>query len=187
MDSVNKHRRSIRLPGWDYRSSAAYFITICTFNRQSLFDNPVWSRIAEDAWQSVPQHNNATLDNWVLMPDHFHGIIFLGASASSPLAIDPIELHWVSQEASTPRPLTNAPAGSLGAVVRSFKAVVTRKINVSRGTPAEKVWQRGYYERIIRDNEELERIRGYIAQNPVRWAEKEDSLNRLLTRMRLKG
>lgn len=186
----NYHRRSIRLPNWDYRKAGAYFVTICTYQREPHFDDPQKREAAADAWQAIPSHSSrVTLDDWVLMPDHLHGILVLSDSKEAPQPADKFDMRWAVSptEASLPRMFANAPSGSLGAIVRSYKSVVTRQINRLRRTPSGKVWQRGYYEHIIRDVRELERIRAYIQNNPARWAAEHDDLNVLLTRMRLQG
>jgi len=187
-DPNKHHRRSIRLSNWDYQAPAAYFVTICTHQREHLFDDPVWADAAKSAWQAIPGHTSRVLlDEWVLMPNHFHGILVLVDGTSGSISTSPFDMRWASQADDNPRPFANAPSGSLGAVIRSYKAVVTRRINRMRQTPSGKVWQRGYYERIIRNDRELERIRAYILNNPARWAAEPDDLNVLLTRMKLRG
>lgn len=183
------HRRSIRLPGWDYRSAAIYFITICTHQRENLFTETAWAEIASNAWLAIPnQVSRAVLDEWVLMPNHLHGILALTDDPEKSLLSEPLDLRLVFEmDDKAQRSLANAPAGSLGSIIRSYKAAVTRKINNRGQISHGKVWQRGYYERIVRDGEELERIRAYIRNNPERWAADEDDLNRLLTRMNLRA
>lgn len=187
-DPRKHHRRSLRLPGWDYRSAATYFVTICTHQREHLFNEPVWAEIVTIAWEAIPnQVDRAVLDEWILMPNHLHGILALTDDPDHSLPVGPLDPHWLPPaNVDVPQSLTNAPAGSLGSIIRGFKAAVTRQINRRRQTPSGKVWQRGYYERIVRDTEELERIRAYIKNNPERWAASEDDLNRLLTRMNLR-
>lgn len=188
-DPQKHHRRSIRLPGWDYRSVAIYFVTICTYERQDLFDDPAWSEIAANAWQAIPkQVERAILDDWVLMPNHLHGLLALTNDPAKSLPIEVLDPHWTYLQADSPsQPLANVPAGSLGSIIRSYKAAVTRRINHMRRSPSAKVWQRGFFERIVRDEQELERIQAYIRNNPERWAAAEDDLNRLLTRMNLRA
>jgi putative transposase len=78
-DPDRNHRRSIRLEGYDYTQTCAYFVTICTRDRECLFDDPVLRRVAETCWLDVPRHfPKVALDEWVLMPNHFHGILVLG-------------------------------------------------------------------------------------------------------------
>lgn len=190
-DPAKHHRRSIRLKGWDYRTPGLYFVTICTKYRENLFENHRYREIAESAWRAIPSKPHArhvALDEWVVMPNHLHGIIVIshtdpkgGASKTRPTVTDTnTNPHALSL-------LQNAPAGSLGVIVGSYKSMVTRRINKLRGTPGGKAWQRGYYERIIRDERELNAIRKYIAENPLRWTEDRDNLDRLTTRMKLAG
>jgi len=151
-------RRSIRLPGFDYAQAGAYFVTIVTYQRSSLFDAADLRQAAEMAWQSIPLHaSRARLDAWILMPNHLHGILVI------------TNVHTGLE----------APAGdgapllvphSLGAIVGSFKSVSARRINQLRQMPGEPVWQRNYYEHVIRDDDEMQRIRLYIAENPAQWA-----------------
>ncbi|WP_245971562.1 transposase [Calidithermus terrae] len=173
-DPHNHHRRSIRLKGYDYAQAGAYFVTICTRDRACLFGEVVdgemrlndAGRIARQCWLDIPNHfPHAELDQSVIMPNHVHGIIVLvnpsvGATHASPLR--PVA-----------SPLRNRARGpqrqSISAIVGSFKSAVTKHINEHRGTPSMPVWQRNYYEHIIRDDSSLQRIRGYIAANPLRW------------------
>ncbi len=182
-DPRRHHRRSIRLAGWDYRTSAAYFVTICTHERECLFLDRVWGNIAETSWLNLAQTaSRVLLDEWIVMPNHVHGILILTEIADAPVA--PFNWrHAPPLPETEPRPFANAPAGSLGAIIRSYKAAVTRRINHLCHTRGHKRWQRGYYERIVRDQTELERIRTYIRQNPSRWAEDRDNLDELLERM----
>lgn len=182
-DPRRHHRRSIRLAGWDYRTSAAYFVTICTHERECLFLDIQWGNIAETCWLNIPKTaSRIVLDEWVVMPNHVHGILILTESADTPVA--PFNWrHAPPLPDFETRSFANAPAGSLGAIIRSYKAAVTRRINHRCHTPGHKRWQRGYYERIVRDQSELERIRTYIHENPNRWAEDRDNLDELLKRM----
>jgi len=187
-DPKKHHRRSIRLSGWDYRTAAPYFVTICTYQREPLFDDSALGDIAKNAWQAIPgQTSRVVLDEWILMPNHLHGIVVLTGGNSNFVSSDRFDMRWASQTGSVPRSFSNVPAGSLGSVIRSYKAVVTRQIRRMKRSPSDKVWQRGYYERIIRDDAELERIRAYIQNNPARWAAEHDELNMLLTRMKMRG
>ena len=165
---VRRRRKSIRLNRWDYRTPAAYFVTICTHDRVPLFGRVVdgemvlnaFEEIVQGCWREIPEHfPHVELDAFVVMPNHVHGIISIvddvGATHASPL------------------PNGNAPRGpvpgSLGAIVGSFKSAVTKRINALRGTPGAPVGQRNYYEHIIRHERALDAIRRYIAANPLRW------------------
>lgn len=192
------HRRSIRLSQWNYRSRAAYFVTFCTHERTLLFDDPRYRAVAEAAWQAIPMHpsqRHVQLDDWVVMPNHVHGILVLagfgstkaeggttpifnaGPRSDSPCRSDP------PRSQLTRRCLRNTPSGTLGAVVGAYKSQVARHINHLRHMPAAPVWQRGYYEHIVRSDDDWDRIRAYIRDNPARWAEGRDELIPLLTRM----
>lgn len=77
-DRDKHHRRSIRLKGYDYAQPGAYFVTIATHDREALFDDPVFRRVAEMMWQRIPHHSpHIELDEWVVMPNHVHGIIVI--------------------------------------------------------------------------------------------------------------
>jgi REP element-mobilizing transposase RayT len=170
-DPDEHHRRSIRLKEHDYSKPAGFFITICTHNRESLFGQIVngeiklseIGRIAKNYWEEIPSHfTNAVLDKYVIMPNHIHGIILIldsvdsvGARHASPL-----------QSPQTPR---GAKPKSLGAIVGSFKSTTTKHINQIRKTPGIPLWQRNYYEHIIRNENELNKIREYIRNNPIKW------------------
>ena len=169
-DPEKHHRRSIRLKGWDYASAGLYFVTICTLNRQNLFADHHLHEIATMAWNHIPQQEHAkhvVLDESVLMWDHKHGIIGL----TTPEGTQP--------EFSTLQP------GSVGAIVGNYKMLVTKRVKAMLkvvGTDFQ-VWQRGYYERIIRSERELNAIRQYIQQNPARHAQSRDNLDKLFTKM----
>ena len=161
-------RRSIRMPGWDYRSAGAYFVTLVA-TRRLLFRRVAggvmalspWGRIVHEEWlSSAAIRREIRLDEFVVMPNHVHGIVWILKGAQSV----------GGSEGARPAPPQRAPR-SLGAVVGGFKSSVTKKINqVSQNSNAP-IWQRNYYERVIRDESELERARIYILHNPGRWAE----------------
>jgi REP element-mobilizing transposase RayT len=164
-DPEKHHRRSIRLKGYDYSGSGAYFVTICTQNRACLFGavrngavelNQV-GEIAESAWNELPaRFLSVGLDAFVVMPNHVHGIIIVGAQFIAP----PNVLGKSKQAVMNPAP-------TLGEMVRVYKAVSTRFI---RQTGIQNfAWQRNYYEHVIRSEEALHRIRQYIVDNPARW------------------
>lgn len=160
------HRRSIRLTDYDYRQTGAYFVTICAANKQCLFgeianDEMQLTQMGEtaiDCWEAIPQHfPNTELDAFVLMPNHLHGIVVIQTARAQHAA----PLHTPPHVAS----------GSLGAIIRSFKSATTRQINILRKKPGETLWQRNYYEHVIRNEADLDRIRHYIEINPSKWSE----------------
>ncbi len=172
-------------------------MTFCTANRQTLFNDPHMAEIAAVMWEHIPQRPHAAgvvLDEWVLMPNHLHGLLFLPDTTSSnerdvsdPAVLPglPFDMHYAAQPDSIPEKggRRRLPAGSLGAIVGGYKSSVSRRINAMRGTPGHPIWQRGYYEHIVRNERELERIRTYIRENPARWVEGRDDLDRLIDRM----
>lgn len=174
-DPFKHHRQSIRYADWDYRTPAYYFITICTHQRLQLFDDPTLKQVAEQQWAALPQHKknrHIALDEWVVMPNHMHGLLWLKTWPESILA-----------EPERKQGFTHAQAGSVGVIVGNYKSQVTRRINDLRGQAGVKVWLRGYWDRIVRTEDELNRIRQYIIDNPRRWAEDRENLDVMLERM----
>jgi putative transposase len=177
------HRRSIRLKGYDYTLPGAYFVTLVAWQRECLFgtiqdDESVLSQVGNTVaacWRHLPAFFAIRLDEWVIMPNHFHGILLIEAQGKGEASVS--AARAVSQfhlaDASPQRPI-GTPPGSLGAIVQNFKSITTRKINQLRHTPGVPVWQHNYYERIIRDEAEWDRIRQYILDNPRRWQEDDE-------------
>lgn len=188
------HRRSIRLREFDYRNAGAYFITICAFQRECLFGDVVdgemrlngFGLAAEACWRAITNHfPNVQLDEFVIMPNHFHAILDItesigamvgakqGSSASPGYGDNGNNAgDCIKGEAgeSFASPLRDGTvSGSLGAVIQNFKSVSTRKINKMRNNPGCLVWQRNYYEHVIRNEDDLANIRQYIANNPLKW------------------
>jgi REP element-mobilizing transposase RayT len=196
----NRHnRQSIRLRGYDYTQPGAYFVTICTHARQCLFDNSALRRIAEQQWRRMAT-KRIILDAWVVMPDHVHGIIVIaqamqqapGSSRATPIDNGQSRNKPALSIGAPAAPLRNGiginvTPGSLGAIIRSYKASVTRRTNHLHATPGAPIWQRGYWERIVRSDRELLATRHYIAENPRRWAEDREDLDALLARMEEQG
>ena len=142
------HRRSIRLPSWDYRENGAYFITICAYERKCMFEGGRFTAPIGEIWRQIPAHfPGVEVDELVVMPNHVHGIILIarptvGAHHDAPLRM------------SVPRrPILHR--GSLGAVLLQFKSAAAKRINELRGTPGAPVWQRNYYERVLRDESRI--------------------------------
>jgi len=172
-DPIIHHRRSIRLKGYDYSSAGGYFITICTLDRKSIFGTIVGhemrlsraGEIARECWLEIPNHfPKVQLDEFIVMPDHMHGIIIIPSSlVGAQHVVPPPRLNQFQK--IVPQ--------SLSVIIRSFKAATTNRINQLRRTPGGRVWQRNYYEHIIRDEDSLFRIRKYIAENVMRWVFKQ--------------
>jgi putative transposase len=158
------HRKSVRLQTYDYAMAGAYFITIVTKDRKCFFGEVVdveiklnhWGQIVQDEWKNSTQiRMEIDLDAFIVMPNHIHGIVVIANG---------------SGRATGRSPLQSGPSRrSLGAFVGGFKSIVTKRINALRGLPGKAVWQRNYFEHIIRNEQSLNRIRRYILDNPVRW------------------
>lgn len=169
------HRRSIRLAGYDYSQAGAYFVTICTQDRACLFgeiaDGEMWlsnmGEIVKDEWlRTAKIRSNVELDTFVVMPNHFHGIIVLHPDGRGTLQHASTNDECVPTVEKFSKPTSN----TIPTIVRLFKSATTRCINVMCNIPGVKLWQRNYYEHIIRNDESLNRIREYIVNNPLQWA-----------------
>ncbi len=175
MKMDESHHRSLRLRGYDYSAAGGYYVTVVAFRRECLFGEVVagvmrlnaLGSIVMECWDEIPSHfPNAGIDAFVIMPDHVHGIVFI-YDDNSP-----------SVEATHASPLQkrNGPAPrSLGAIVGSFKSSVTRR--AGRELNSANIWQRNYYEHIVRNQTEYERITGYILANPTNWNDDEENIN----------
>ena len=212
-DPDKHHRRSIRMRGYDYTQAGAYFITICTQDRECLFGTIVdgcmhmndAGRMVQSVWNEIPDHHpGVDVDAFVVMPNHVHGIIILtgeragaaddGGVGARPRAcpVPRRDVHPLGKgqprgvaPTSPPQPSGVAPtvdrgvaaAGkrmSLPDVVHRFKSLATARYRhgvYELGWPSfpGRLWQRNYYERIVRNEEALSRIRHYILDNPARW------------------
>jgi REP element-mobilizing transposase RayT len=171
-------RRSIRLRNYDYAANGAYFVTICAFQRECLFGEVVdgemrmndFGVIVRKEWErSTPIRAELSIDAYVVMPNHFHGIVHIDVGAHGVRPGEMAEhFGWAHGRAFLRSPK------SLGSFIAGFKSAVTKHINQSRGTAGVPVWQRNYYERVIRDDRELDALREYIVANPARWADDDN-------------
>ncbi len=173
-DVVARRRKSIRLPGFDYSQPGAYFITVCTQNRASIFGDVTEGklclnaagRLAQAVWEELPQHYpHVHLDAWTVMPNHVHGIAILKSDSVGLVGADSVD-HVGAGLKPAPTQRHGLPE-----IVRAFKTFSARRINALQGTAGTALWQRNYYEHVIRDEAALDRIRQYIADNPARWHE----------------
>jgi putative transposase len=170
------HRRSIRLKGYDYTQPGAYFITICTYQRMHVFGEIVngemilndAGKIARDEWFKTAELRSYVKlyeDEFVIMPNHGHGIIWIEDEnvGALPRNAQPLRVEQRSAPTKTVQPR------SLGAIVRAYKSAVTHAINASENQRGAVLWQRNYYDHIIRNDRELNNIRWYIVNNPLNW------------------
>jgi REP element-mobilizing transposase RayT len=159
------HRRSIRLKGYDYRSAGAYAVTTCVNGRELSLGRVVdgemelsdLGRVAAESWTWLEeQYPYVSLDAWVVMPNHLHGIIVIHDDDGDG-----------GRGGSRTAPTKRKP---LGRLIGAFKTVSTKRINQVRDTPGARFWQRNYYEKIIRNERQLHALRRYIMDNPRQWA-----------------
>ena len=156
-NSAIHHRRSIRLVGYDSSQSGAYFVTICTQNRECILGEIVdqamnhneLGNISRLHWQNLERHHpNIEIDESIVRPNHLHGIIIIHESSKS-----------------------------ISEIIRGFKTFFARQINKLLDRKGCPLWQRDYYEHIIRSEDELNKIRQYILNNPINWNEDKNNIN----------
>ena len=177
------HRRSIRLKEYDYSQPGAYFITICTHQREHRFGEVVngvmqsneFGQIAQEEWlKTALIRGEIELDEFVIMPNHFHGIIWIvdgrGTARRAPTGgLGETSANFTPTHEQFGKPVV----GSIPTIVRAFKSAVSRRINLARCTPGKPVWQRNYWEHIIRDEKDLTNAQAYILNNPAQWENDE--------------
>jgi REP element-mobilizing transposase RayT len=168
---MDKLRKSVRLEEYDYSWAGYYFVTVVSHQRKNIFgkidDGNVElfqaGMIVEEVWQEVPFHfPYVEVDVHIIMPNHFHGIIVIrnivGARHASPL------------------PPKSAIIQPLGIIVGSFKSAVTKRLHDLDLFTQEKIWQRSYYEHVIRDERDYQKVYDYIESNPINWALDEENI-----------
>ncbi len=153
------HRRTIRLKEYDYSRAGVYFVTVCTQDRKCFLGNvgngtvelSHIGKTAHEFWFEIPKHfKNVQLDAFVVMPNHIHGIIFIDDNCRGGV---------------TPPPRNP----TLGQIVAYYKYQTSKIINQIRNTIGMPVWQRNYYEHVIRNEKELNQTRQYVINNPLQW------------------
>ena len=169
-------RKSPRLQGYDYSQEGAYFVTICTHNREHLFGIIAngqmhlndYGEIVLNEWQkTASQRPYLDLDSFVVMPNHVHGIVIIrGNGDIENRTQHAASLHQFRSNTGVANPIRS---GSLPAIIRGFKSAVTKRVNEHRSTPSMPVWQERYHDHIIRNEIQLNHLREYILYNPARW------------------
>jgi putative transposase len=163
-----RRRRSIRLKDFDYTAGALYFVTICADRTRCIFGRVVdgetrlnlLGRIVEDEWtKSLELRRHIDLDAYVIMPNHFHAIVALFDQGARSAPLRGKRLQDGMQEKS------------LASLIAGFKASATRRAAAALPRLRTPIWQRNFYEHVVRDDRDLERIRGYVEANPARWEE----------------
>jgi len=202
-DPTRHHRRSIRLRNYDYSSAGAYFVSILVKQRECLLGEVVdgeirlseIGEIAEAIWERLPErYPGVELDEFVVMPNHVHGIIVITVEAEGaisqtvgaygrvssgevvravhepPLRAPPLRSPVRELSRSTAPPTAQERRRMLlPKIIGYFKMNTAKRANLLRALPGVPFWQRDYYEHVIRDPAELERIRDYVAHNPLKW------------------
>ena len=179
---------STRLKDYDYSLNGAYFVTLCTKNSTHLFGSIVdqklipnrQAEIVTECWLDLPAHyTNCVLDKFIIMPNHVHGIIIIdneiaetGLKLNNTIVETDLKPDKVVVETGL-KPVSTAgrvaKPYSLSEIIRGFKTFSARKINEYQNTRGKAFWQSRFFDHIIRNREELKRIRQYIIENPLKW------------------
>ena len=164
--------------------SGAYFVTVCSWNKECLFGKIIdgkirlneYGMIVEKEWLQTPiVRSYVELDEFVIMPNHFHGIIVLTDNVGATRRVAqkrttrPFAQKRAIHRIAPTEQIAGALSGSIGAIIGQFKSIITKCVNQIRNTPGVPVWQRNFYEHIIRNENELNEIREYINNNPLQW------------------
>ncbi len=166
-DPERHHRRSTRLRGWDYSRAGVYFVTICTYQRECWLGEIVDGQmrlsaaghLVEEQWYAIPNHFDCVaLDSFVVMPNHVHELIVICRGGVTPPLRKP----------------------TLGRIVAYYKYQTTKAVNVFLDASGNRLWQRNYHDRIVRNERELRAIRQYIRQNPAHWPDHPENPSRLV-------
>jgi len=176
------YRKSIRLKNYDYSKAGAYFVTICTKDHTWVFGKVNggfmylndYGKIARKCWEEIPKHfPNVKIDLYIIMPNHIHGILWLcdsevdvGERHASPLHLPHLNGNQIIKKPK------------LYTVVGSFKSAVTKKINILNDHSGKSMWQRSFYEHIVKDDISLNKIRKYIQFNPLNWYRDNHIINK---------
>lgn len=182
-DPQNHHRRSLCLPNYDYSQAGAYFITIVTWHRESLFGDVMngdmalskFGLVAKQQWQKLPKRfPTIELGAFVIMPNHVHGIIVIMAGRGTAENLSDLDSES-PRRVPTHEVFQKPVKGSIPTIVRSYKSAVSYRINLMRGTQDVPVWQRNYYEHIIRNERDLHSKTDYIEANPLLWDQDDEN------------
>lgn len=178
-DPQKHHRHSIRVPGYNYASAGGYFVTIVSQGRACLFgeirDGEMIlndaGRMVQKIWETIPERFvGIELGAYIIMPNHFHPILIINEPVGATLVVAQ------NRAGTSPAPTKS----TLGDVIGAFKSITTHKyiqgVKESGWPPFDKkLWQRNYYEHIIRNDDDYQRIQRYIESNPSVWAGDEEN------------
>jgi len=160
MQNKNKNRKSIRVKEYDYSEAGDYFVTICTHGRECLFGKIV----EEEILKTMSIRKEVNIDIFSIMPNHLHMIVSLNDFCHDPVGANgrsPLQCGNQNNFRMKPK--------SLSSFVSGFKSATTKHINILRGTPSQTVFQRNYYEHIIRNEKSYDEIYSYIESNHTTW------------------
>ena len=178
-------RKSIRLPCWNYSNEGGYFITICTKDRECFFGDVMGGKIIlnecgeivfEEWIKTKMIRQNIELDEFIIMPNHFHGILLINHmihNVGTPRW--GVQKFQRTRHRRVPTKTMNKfwKPNSLGSIINQFKSIVTKRIRINGNEKF--AWQPRYYEHIIRNKKDMERIQEYIINNPVQWESDENN------------
>ena len=190
-DPQKHHRRPMRLPNYDYSQPGGYYITIVTWHRECVFGEVIngvmklnkMGQIVQWEWEVLLRRFlYIDLGAFVVMPNHFHGILIfheqVGASrqelANAPSGMVPLPSVTTAGIDGSPLPGGPKP-GSLGAIIGQFKSRVTKRLWKIPAFKDKPIWQRNYYEHIIRNQQDLQNKTDYINSNPLLWAQDNEN------------
>jgi putative transposase len=189
MDSAQElpRRKPIRLQGYDYSQSGAYFVTICVHGKRCLLSSVAGKfveltpagEIVRNAWNALPERfPRVVLDEFVIMPNHLHGILALVGEGLAPPGVSAGKVSNAKATLAHPSSFAEARNDSLAEVIDAFKSISTIKVNRLLHRNGIPLWQRSYYEHIVRKGEDLRKIQQYIMENPLNWALDKGNPNR---------
>jgi REP element-mobilizing transposase RayT len=176
-DPQKHHRRSIRLPGYDYTGAGGYYVTIVAHNRTCLFGEIVngemslnnLGQIAKREWARLPKRfKHVELGIYAIMPNHIHGIILIDDSRRGTADFADTT-HTQDPSRATQEHFGKPVSGSIPTIIRSYKSAVALRIHYAQPNDDSPVWQRNYYEHVIRNTDDANRIHTYIESNPANW------------------
>jgi putative transposase len=182
-DPKKHHRRSIRLQEYDYAQPGAYYVTVVVWQRKFLFGDVVnkemvlsnFGLVAKQQWEKIPRRfPNIELGAFIIMPNHMHGIIVITDGRGTAGNRDDHD-DKSSRRAPSHEEFQKPVKGSVPTIVRSYKSAVAYRINLIQRTQGVPVWQRNYYEHIIRNQQDLQNKTDYIGANPMLWDDDDNN------------
>ena len=182
-DSSLHHRKNLRIPEFDYSQPGAYFVTIVAQDRKTLFGHIIdgemilndMGKMVEEVWIAIPKHfPNVELGEFVIMPNHIHGIISITVEATHAVAAQDETLVEATHASPLPRVSRGPLPGSIGAIIGSFKSAASKRFREIPNNPEKRLWQQNYYEHVIRNERDYQAIFDYIVANPMNWDKDEE-------------